>query len=774
MTRVTNVRKDTEVLKKHYETKGISLSLAELDVKVNVSLDDDTKKLYQKFVNAIKRKIQIPSMQSLQTFIHQVSFGQYRIDCQVYEDQGSTADYYLRLLASCSDSTKESEVRDHVPLEVTVRNHEGSDTGYSLLHGTFSKRKIKGTKVHGVKWKMKSGISYTALYDMKTLLAETLIHNALDQFAVENKDLLQYQVVKHFLLKDQRHPVRRQKNEITIPSNHTMAGEWKRIVKSQCRDISEDCFIENDALNEYLPIFQLAEVGDVDIKQYKMFILPEFLHQMDYLRLKTKHEVEQSKDYAKSYQTKKHITKEKRERMDNNEFLRRFGFVELDNDVCMDKFATVEKDFLELLNHVYMPDCREGNNKHSFRIRKLGKQRAAGLYYPAPIRSLNFDLSHPSAFVHELGHLLDNELSSKPNSLLSEQMDFRPVLDQYVQQVTDKVKRLDKNDPFRQQWEGKSKFNGSYYCMPTEVFARCYEVYVWNKGIRSSLLKKDYSDKIIYMLEDTFVEQVKSYFDSLFSFFEPSQTETTEEGEQTESDDHDDKELFPEIQKALEGKTLKGVCDQLGVLVERAKWTIYKRGYDSVEKYYRWKEVLDQVTPLYREYKDRESKSIQRAHQKVLDYFKQSEFKATHHLEGKDVEVVEHFYEHSQKAGYIFRDEEDNVIIDALGNSLYDGVPLDDDRYGHPFRKGMRLVYKEDMDKKIEWKVVKATEKVIIIQNKSGLQQYVKPNEAKKSYEIISPRGEKKVASAPTDSHKPNELLTNDRVPKQLSLFDFC
>lgn len=62
--------------------------------------------------------------------------------------------------------------------------------------------------------------------------------------------------------------------------------------------------------------------------------------------------------------------------MKNNCFKENFGYVELDNDVDLMKFKKIEREFLEFKKVVPLPEL----NDHSFRVKKLGRIKADGVY----------------------------------------------------------------------------------------------------------------------------------------------------------------------------------------------------------------------------------------------------------------------------------------------------------------------------------------------------------------------------------------------------------
>ena len=69
---------------------------------------------------------------------------------------------------------------------------------------------------------------------------------------------------------------------------------------------------------------------------------------------------------------------------------------------------------------------------------------------------------------------------------------------------------------FGKQLRGKSQYNLEYYSTPTEMFARCFELYVYYVwGEDSSLLEKNYNQEAYECTKET-LERIKDYFEKIF------------------------------------------------------------------------------------------------------------------------------------------------------------------------------------------------------------------------------------------------------------------
>lgn len=201
-------------------------------------------------------------------------------------------------------------------------------------------------------------------------------------------------------------------------------------------------------------------------------------------------------EYAKSYMNKARLPQKTVQAMQASLLNDYFGFVEYDEDVDLEKAAEVEKMFLAV-RETYLK--KFDVSKNAVRFRKLGNHNATGLYYPG-VRCLCVDYRHPSSFMHEFGHLIDYECGG-----LS-------IKDGFYH-----VKRLYRE--WLAKYEGcfnkKSKYNIQYYLMPTEIFARSFEIYCHKElKIKNDLLPDEF-EKAVYPADEQYIREVTAYFNSL-------------------------------------------------------------------------------------------------------------------------------------------------------------------------------------------------------------------------------------------------------------------
>ena len=220
--------------------------------------------------------------------------------------------------------------------------------------------------------------------------------------------------------------------------------------------------------------------------------------------------------HARSWETKKNVNQETQHIAFTTPLNNEFNRVEIDNDVDLSKFSVFEKETLRVLN--WLP---KGHRKPTLRLRKIANHHALGMYVPA-VNNIVIDfrdskdrsnMTRPgiSSFLHEYGHYLDYQfLSTESNKIelpLSMQDDFSEIL-----------KRVSRNIdclPIDSYVRSKE----SYYRVPTEIFARAFEIYLNSLGVESPLLVS--SSGITSLDEYQVVKMgnedlINKYFDNLF------------------------------------------------------------------------------------------------------------------------------------------------------------------------------------------------------------------------------------------------------------------
>lgn len=207
------------------------------------------------------------------------------------------------------------------------------------------------------------------------------------------------------------------------------------------------------------------------------------------------------KDYARAFQTKKNIPKKIMEEMKTTKLLNDFKYVELDEDVDINKFKKAEEEILRI--NKLLPKSKVDKE---LRFRKLGNYRAAGLYYPT-FKCIVIDLREIWSYVHEYGHYLDYTYRGEPLSL---DEDFLPIIMKYRENYY----KLNK----KYGLHGAEK--SEYFNMPTEIFARGFEIYQFNKLNTYLIPKEEYFKKNIeymaYLEDRDLMEMVEDYYLKMF------------------------------------------------------------------------------------------------------------------------------------------------------------------------------------------------------------------------------------------------------------------
>lgn len=204
-----------------------------------------------------------------------------------------------------------------------------------------------------------------------------------------------------------------------------------------------------------------------------------------------------------AFMTKKNIPPKHQDYMKESRFLTVYRYIEVDEDCDLDKMQELEKEFLALGDIL---------GKHpydaSIRFRKLGRHHASGLYSPA-YQCVCIDVRSPSSYVHEFLHMYDHF-----HGMLSEGYDFKEIRLQYEACLQEYLSDCEDPD-LKARLNGNSKYNLDYYLVPTEVFARCGELYFTRfRGVDNSLLK--FERGFDYPENEKLLELIKKYYDQHF------------------------------------------------------------------------------------------------------------------------------------------------------------------------------------------------------------------------------------------------------------------
>lgn len=226
-------------------------------------------------------------------------------------------------------------------------------------------------------------------------------------------------------------------------------------------------------------------------------------------------------EYTKSYQNLKSLSGRYLAAMENSAFNKYFGFVEFDSDCILSGKDELAFDILnedgekigteELIHEFSAIAELFGWGKQeevSLRFRKLGNHHASGLYYPV-LKCLCVDVRVPSSMLHEYFHMLDYE-----HGEISRGQMFSEVIYAYKNAVLSGDKKT-----VERLRSSKSKYGLDYYFKPTEIFARCGEMYLLRSlGIRNALVVPKPEHSFAYPQNDVLMDKIEAFFDQFLGF----------------------------------------------------------------------------------------------------------------------------------------------------------------------------------------------------------------------------------------------------------------
>ena len=213
---------------------------------------------------------------------------------------------------------------------------------------------------------------------------------------------------------------------------------------------------------------------------------------------------------SRVFETKKNIPDKYLKAMAESKLNEMFGYVEIDEDCDLSSICEIEKEFLGFKQEFFKDQTFKD---HSIRFRKLGRHHAAGLYFPS-IRCLCVDIRMPYSFIHEYLHMIDHSVADGGEDH-SARLAFYAIRRRYEIMIREWMAQKGDSDKNVQVLKGNTKYNLSYYLEPTEIFARCGEMYFKRViGVKSSLLGE--ASGFAYPEDEQLMKMIGEYFDSLF------------------------------------------------------------------------------------------------------------------------------------------------------------------------------------------------------------------------------------------------------------------
>lgn len=512
MSKVTDLRREVkERLDRRNITDLTEMKLKEIDLnlprqKQYKKLENMAVKIGESLIDTILTE-ELPDEDKVKKIEDIINNGDFKVSIEILGDAHSEI---IRLLNAVS----KNKAKDDTFIKITVSDDKDEVFSYSWLNfdakasneGLYKLRNSKG--------------GYEPVAGLRKILGMIFIANSINKYYKNNEDMAKITLLKFIdnlgIYKDaeQFNEVKEIKEKMNLPLKND-----SKIVYTSMLGKNDDSVIcrHIDWLDtkEYLTIDYIYEKESKHGRTIHTFRQPDtIIYLLNFLIELNKEEEDEvkrerslSSDYAKSFQTKKNIPDKIMEKMKETSFLNYFGYVEFDESVDIEKIIIIEKEWEEINEKISFPVSKD----HSLRFRRLGNHNAAGLYFPNA-KAVCVDIRSPKSMVHEILHMIDYKghketLSSLPN--------FRGIIDLYREITNEMVNKLDKNDAFREKWEGNSKFNKVYFQNSKEIFARCGEIYVRKVlKIDSSLVGGD-DNKLLYPEDDRLLSMIEKYYGNI-------------------------------------------------------------------------------------------------------------------------------------------------------------------------------------------------------------------------------------------------------------------
>lgn len=527
--KIFSLRKE---LGKKLKNNGFSKEFMDIQLKFRKPINQySTAELKEETLKALikyyRRKIeQVTSYKELEKIIEGIPFSRQSIEISEIEEEGYSSAIHLltdinpKLKERRNDYKERFTVRNFkelLPINIKVKKFSNNNQQFLEKTGiAFGKIPIRKS-AHLRSYRIKTDYKSYRLIDLGTLLAEAFLENSLELFIISNPELYEYQGIKFcFDNKMENGNVVDVYVDMKIDN---MNAEGIMVFEK----LKKFKYISANAVLNIIPVvdetrsfYKLHLNSEYNVihnfnDQHYKITLREFIDRQENIKKHIKLRGDKATVYARFFETKKHINKSTFKVMKNNCFKENFGYVELDNDVDLMKFKKIEREFLEFKKVVPLPEL----NDHSFRVKKLGRIKADGVYVSSPVKSLIIDIAAPNSFAHECLHLIDYTVM-KDSTLLSEGIRFRPIVDKYKELVSKKVDSLENGDAFKSQWFSNKKYNKDYYLDYSEIFARAGEMYLFYIAkVETSFLYDNYNS-IVFPKDDEFMNMISDYFKWLF------------------------------------------------------------------------------------------------------------------------------------------------------------------------------------------------------------------------------------------------------------------
>lgn len=348
----------------------------------------------------------------------------------------------------------------------------------------------KSWKDHGLRYLYGHFYRYTAFNESQLIGYDKLIQDILKEYRENPSEKFSEEELGLFLTKltDKTYAGKTNAHHFQKSSS---AEEWAKAIKNGTLE-EHECGSTSRSGKYYK--FNDQMIGEKylysSIKKNNLVnYVNNYIEDTYSIILQQKYEIDVEKQSrARPNMTKKNINQESVNAAITSKLNRYYRYVELDNDVDLDKFKEFEHEAVALSG--ILPKPQNANSPApELRLRKLGNYHAYGCFFPGTntivvdFRTVDdryFDgreviggsESPLASFTHEYGHYLDYNNDDK-------QMSLGPEYSDIVREYRENLKALPKGSPIRN--------NYTYYGTPTEVFARNFELYVSKKAEEASV-----------------------------------------------------------------------------------------------------------------------------------------------------------------------------------------------------------------------------------------------------------------------------------------------
>lgn len=497
--RIHTLRKE-EVLQKEFQKVGLSEMLSGINLEVDPT--DSSSTLEKKFRSAVKRQVKknvkTMALEDVLDFVKEISNGPYKMDVNPLSSPDSEKEQTIFSLLSIAGKIRSEDLISYLPVQLELKVFKEHQVAYTLLRKELLDR--FHMRKRGLVKNMHK-IGHFLFCDVYKLITDVLVKNTLHSYALAQTEYIQFKIAEYYYARTLR------ENVLIMPDDIFFQQLIIKTLKQYNLSFPER---KNNQI-QFDTTFTLQDFDGSNTEQplsqaVNELVLTRLIKTMSNIREKTKQIMNQHTTYAKAFQMKKNISPKTLSIMQNNQFLWMYGEVELDNDVDLQKFQNLEMEFTKLRKQLGLKKALD----HSFRIRKLGRHKAAGLYY-SYFKATIIDIDAPGSYAHELGHQLDNTIL--PGQILSEAISFHHIVSMYETIVEANVSKLPNEDDFKVKWSKER----SYYFYPSEIFARSFEMFLSiSMQIDSSFQKNEYTLPV-YPVEKEFLNLIQPYFESVLA-----------------------------------------------------------------------------------------------------------------------------------------------------------------------------------------------------------------------------------------------------------------